>query len=206
MADNNAENNEIRIGSKAHENVVCAQCSKQVLGNQAYAYKDKNNNSVFLCESCRAEAEKALQEETKSPNIAMAIISGVVAATIAGVAWSLFSVLTGYQIGYIAIGVGFLIGWAVIFGSGKKRGPALQLISAAITLITLLVSQYFMVLYYYRKYLLEHKAEFPDYNGEWFFVSPLNPDVLKDMFSPMGLVIWGIGIYFAYSLPKSRNI
>lgn len=206
MVNNNAENHDIKIGSKANENVTCSQCAKQVLGNQAYTYKNKENKSIFLCESCREGVEKALQEETKDPNIAMAIILGAIAAIIAGIVWFFFSILTGYQIGYIAIGVGFLIGWAVILGSGKKRGPVLQMISALMTLVTLFVSEYFMLLYYYRKYLLEHKAEFPDYNGEWFFLSPFSPDLLKDMFSPMGLVIWGIGIYFAYSLPKSRNI
>ena len=73
-------------------------------------------------------------------------------------------------------------------------------------MISGIASQYIIVLYYFRKYLLEHKAEFPGYNGEWFLVSPLNPDVLKAMFSPIGVLIWAVGIYFAYSLPKTRSL
>jgi hypothetical protein len=57
---------------------------------------------------------------------------------------------------------------------------------------------------YYRQYLLENKTEYPDYHGEMFLLSPFDPAVPRDLISPVGLLIWGIGIYFAYSTPKSR--
>jgi hypothetical protein len=200
------ENFQIKIGEKADELVNCGQCQGQFSATQCYTYKGKKGQTVFLCEKCHEVAEKAFKEETQNPNMAMAVVLGGIAALIAGVAWYFFTVLTNYQIGYVAIGVGFIIGHAVIWGAGKKRGLSLQIMSAAITVLTLLVSQYFTVLYYARKYLLEHKTEFPKYDGQWFFISPFNPEVIKSMFSPMGLLIWGIGIYFAYSLPKARSI
>jgi hypothetical protein len=208
MADKGKENEDlqIKIGSKAQELVKCSQCQADVPGAQAYTYKGKKGQTIYLCEKCRDITEKKFKEETENPNLLMAAVVGTVAALVAGVAWSLFSVFTGYQIGYVAIGVGFLIGYAVIWGSGKKRGAPLQLISAGITVVTLLVSQYFLVLYYARKYAIEHAAEIPGYQGQWFFVPLFHPDVLKAMFSPMGLLIWGIGIFFAYSLPKARSI
>ncbi|MBM3250381.1 MAG: hypothetical protein FJZ09_06035 [Candidatus Omnitrophica bacterium] len=208
MAEQGKEKDDfqIKIGAKADESVNCGQCQGQFPAAQRYAYKGKKGQTVYLCEKCHEAAEKAFREETQNPNLAKAAVVGSLAALAAGVAWYLFSVLTGYQIGYVAIGVGFLIGHAVIWGSGKKRGPSLQIISAVITVVTLLVSQYFLVLFYLREYLLEHSAEFPGYNGQWLFVSPFEPDVLKAMFSPIGLIIWGVGIYFAYSLPKARSI
>jgi Ca2+/H+ antiporter len=135
-----------------------------------------------------------------------AFLLGMGAAFIAGILWFAISVVTGYQIGYVAIGVGFLIGYAVLFGSGKKRGMPLQIMSAAMTLVTLFASQYFITLFYIRKYLLENKAQFPDYTGQWFLVNPFSPDIIASMISPIGLLIWAVGIYFAYSLPKSRSI
>jgi len=136
----------------------------------------------------------------------IAILSGLIAAIVAGFAWYAFTTITNYQVGYVAIGVGFIIGYAVRLGSGKKKGFALQMWSAGIALVTLYISQYFVVHHYARKYLLEHKAEFPGYNGEFFLLSPFNPDVLREMFSPIGLIIWAVGIYFAYSLLKPRSI
>jgi hypothetical protein len=208
MADKEAvkDNMEIKIGAKANQIVKCNGCQKEVPAGQYYTYKGKKGESVFLCEACRETTEKAFKAETQNPNMVMAAILGILAAIIAGVAWFLLSVLTGYQIGYVAIGVGFIIGHAVIWGAGKKRGASLQILSAAITIVTLLISQYVIVLYYIHKYLLEHRADYPGYNGQWIFVSPFNPDVLKGMFSPMGILIWAIGIYFAYSLPKARSI
>lgn len=208
MAEENipADNAEIKIGVKASEALHCSQCQKEVTGSQCYTYKGKKGETIYLCDSCREVAEKAFQEETKNPNMVGAIFLGLLAAIIAGIAWFAISVLTGYQIGYAAIGAGFLIGYAVIFGSGKKRGATLQMLSAALTLVTLFLSQYFTSLYYLRKYLLENKAEFPSYGGQWFFVNPFSREILSSMVSPIGLLIWAIGIYFAYSLPKSRAI
>lgn len=207
-ADENipADNTQIKIGAKASESVYCSQCQKEVTGSQCYTYKGKKGEAIFLCDSCREVAEKAFQEETKNPNIAGALFLGALAAIIAGIAWFAITVLTGYQIGYGAIGVGFLIGYAIIFGSGKKRGATLQMMSVALTLVTLFIAQYFISLYYIRKYLLENKAQFPDYDGQWFFVSPFSLEILSTMISPIGLLIWAVGIYFAYSLPKNRII
>lgn len=197
---------EIKIGARANELVQCGQCNKEVTASQAYRCKGKKGAVVFVCEGCKEVLEKAFKAETENPNTPMAILAGLFAAILAGVVWYAFTVLTNYQVGYIAIGVGFLIGFAVRLGSGNKRGFSLQMISAGITLLTLYVSQYFVFHHYARKYLLEHKAEFPDYNGQFFLLSPFNPDILRDMISPIGLIIWAVGIYFAYSLLKPRSI
>jgi hypothetical protein len=201
-----AEKGKLQIGSKVNENVTCSQCQKEVSGNEAYTYQGKDNAHVFLCSSCRQKAETALQAETKNPNMMLALVLGSVAAVVAGIIWYYFVILTGYQVGYIAIGVGFIIGWAVVIGSGQKRGSSLQIMSAVMTFLTLFVAEYFMALHYLRNALLNNKAEYPDYNGEFFFVSPFDADLLSNMISPMGLLIWGIGIYFAYSIPKSRAL
>lgn len=198
----NEDSEKLIIGSKAHANVVCGQCQAEIAGKDAYSYKDNNNNELFLCESCRTDVEKYFKAETKNPNIIMALILGSISGVVAGVIWYYLSILTGYQIGYVAIGVGFIIGWAVVIGSGNKRGMGLQLMSAVITLVTLFVSEYFITLHYILQYMLK----LPGYSGELFFPSPFEPSMLESIISPMGLLIWGIGIYFAYSIPKSRSI
>ena len=81
----NADSKKLQIGSKANINVICGKCQKEVLGKEAYAYKDGKNNEVFLCEPCRNEAEKALKAETQNPNIVLALILGSAAGVVAGV-------------------------------------------------------------------------------------------------------------------------
>jgi len=52
-------------------------------------------------------------------NLPMAILAGVVAALIGAILWAVISAATNYQIGFMAIGVGLLVGVAVLhFGKG----------------------------------------------------------------------------------------
>jgi hypothetical protein len=141
-------NPEIKIGAKVNEAVTCSQCKKQTTADKAYRCKGKKGTAIFICENCKEVMEKAFKAETENPNIAMAVLLGFFAAIVAGIIWYAFSAITNYQVGYVAIGVGFLIGYAVLLGSGKKRGVRLQMLSAGITVVTLLISQYFLILYY----------------------------------------------------------
>src|SRR2546421_9964443 len=46
-------------------------------------------------------------------NLPMGFMAGLVAAAIGAGLWALISIITGFQIGWMAVGVGFLVGWAV---------------------------------------------------------------------------------------------
>jgi Ca2+/H+ antiporter len=120
------------------------------------------------------------------------------------VVWHVVVVVTGYEIGYVAIGVGWLIGLTVHIGSGRKRAAPLQALSAGITLLTLVVANYFTFLHFLRAYLIEQKTE--GYGGQFFFVSPLEPSFLQSLISPIGLLIWAIALYVAFSVPKPRAL
>ena len=55
-------------------------------------------------------------------NNPLAIIGGLIAALVGAAIWAAITVETGYQIGYMAVGVGFLVGFAVrIFGKGTTQ-------------------------------------------------------------------------------------
>jgi hypothetical protein len=110
------------------------------------------------------------------------------------------------RIGYIAIGAGYLVGHAVVLGSGKKRGTRLQLISGLITLISIVGASYFSTLYAINKYLAEELARQGQSSNGIFWISPFNPDFLSDMISPMTLLIWAFGIYIAFRVPQVRKL
>lgn len=50
-------------------------------------------------------------------NLPIAIVSGMGAAIIGAILWAIISVSTGFQIGYMAIGVGYIVGFTI-----KKTG------------------------------------------------------------------------------------
>jgi hypothetical protein len=194
----------IRIGAKATESVTCAECQQSTPPGQYYSYKDQQGQDVFLCSACRDKVEKVLAAENENPNLPLAVIAGLAGALVAGIVWYLIVTISGYEIGYVAIGVGWLIGWAVHLGSGRRRGVPLQLLSAAITLCTLVVASYFTFLHFVRKAMLEEKVE--GYAGEFFLISPFEPTFLQNLVSPIGLLIWAIALYVAFSVTKPRSL
>ena len=79
-------------------------------------------------------------------NLPVGFMAGLAAAGIGAVLWALVTIVTGYQIGWMAVGVGFLVGWAVrVAGKGTHRafgimGALLALGGCAVgNLITVLV-------------------------------------------------------------------
>ena len=204
MSDPSSSSEPIQIGAKATQSVVCAQCQQQVPAGQYYAYKGPKGADIFLCGTCRSQAEQAFQAETQNPNLIGAIVLGTLAGSVAGVVWHFFVVITGYEIGYVAIGVGLVVGWGVHLGSGKKRAPSLQILSAVLTLSTLLIANYFTFLHFLRKQFMHQNVE--GYSGEFFFISPFEPMLWKSMISPMSFVIWAIALYVAFSVSKPRTL
>lgn len=194
----------IQLGSKAGQSVPCARCQQQIPAGQYYSYTDNTRADVFLCSICREQIEQALEAEGTHANLLTATLCGLAAGLVVGAAWHAIVVVTGYEIGYVAIGAGWLIGMAVHVGAGRKRAVPLQALSAGITLLTLLVANYFTFLHALRKYLMAQKMA--GYSGQFFFVSPLEPAFLQHLVSPMGLLIWAIALYVAFSVPKPRSL
>jgi hypothetical protein len=66
--------------------------------------------------------QAAMQRIRNEQNLVMAAVAGAAAALLGGCAWAAITVTTNFQIGWMAVGVGFLVGYAVkIFGKGIDR-------------------------------------------------------------------------------------
>ena len=85
------------------------------------------------------DREKLLAEE----NLPKAVLFGVLACIAGAVAWALISISTGYQMGYMAIGVGFLVGFAMRQGKGIR--PIFGIIGAALALISCVMGDFFSI-------------------------------------------------------------
>jgi hypothetical protein len=58
-----------------------------------------------------ARVATPIMDET--PNLGAAIIGGLLAALVGAIAWAVITVTIKFQIGFMAVGVGFLVAWAV---------------------------------------------------------------------------------------------
>jgi mannitol-specific phosphotransferase system IIBC component len=73
------------------------------------------------------QLEKLKNHLESEENLPLGMIAGVGAALIGAIIWAVVTVVTEYQIGWMAVGLGFLVGYAIRkFGKGvsKKFGIA----------------------------------------------------------------------------------
>ena len=89
---------------------------------------------AFVSEGDLAQAEVLLEELRAEQNMPGAVLAGLIAAGLGAYLWSVITIATGYQIGFMAIGVGVLVGGAVR-GFGKGIEPVFGVIGATLALL-----------------------------------------------------------------------
>jgi hypothetical protein len=128
----------------------------------------------------------------QAQNLPMALLAGLAAAAAGAGLWALVTVVTGYQIGWMAIGVGFLVGLAVRL-AGKGTTSTFQVLGAALALGGCLAGNVLTICI-----VAAGKMEI----SLTQMVFGLTPDFLLDTmsatFSPIDLLFYGLAVYAGY--------
>ncbi len=139
-----------------------------------------------------ARYQQLIDQIESNQNLQMAIIGGMIAAIIGASIWAVVTVLTNFQIGWMAVGVGFLVGYAVRI-AGKGITKIYGYIGAVLALLGCLAGNLFSVCAIISK---QEGIPFLD------ILMRLNPqitfDLLKATFSPIDLLFYAIAIYEGY--------
>lgn len=73
-----------------------------------------------MIDSSIPSVQPAIEQLEDQPNLLMGLIGGAIAMLLGAVVWGAITYFTEYQIGWLAIGIGFLVGIAIKFlGRGK---------------------------------------------------------------------------------------
>ena len=94
----------------------------------------------IFCESCRDSVVASLDGGSGASRLLKALVLGVAAAAVSAVVWYGIVKLTGYELGIIAIAVGFAVGTAVRFGAEQRGGWAYQSIAVVLTYLAIAAS------------------------------------------------------------------
>ena len=136
-----------------------------------------------------------LQQRLESQqNLALGGIGGFVAAVLGAGVWAGITVATGYQIGFMSIGVGFLVGFAVRT-LGKGITSTFGVVGATFSLLGCSLGN-----------LLAVTAMVASEQGVSFLdaVVQLNAGLIQELmiafFNPMDLLFYGIALYYGYKL------
>lgn len=127
-------------------------------------------------------------------NLALGIVAGVLAAMIGAAVWAGVTVATGYQIGWMAIGVGFLAGYAVR-RLGKGVAPTFGVVAAACALFGCIAGNLLSVCGFYA---LQESVPFLQMVGAVFSEPATMLELMKATFSPMDLLFYGLALYTGY--------
>jgi hypothetical protein len=68
------------------------------------------------------------------PNLAAGVVAGLLAGVVGAILWGGFTALTHFRIGYLALGIGVLVGYAIV-RVGQVRTVAVGVTAAVITLV-----------------------------------------------------------------------
>lgn len=140
------------------------------------------------------QVEYALEQLRGEQSLLMGLVAGTAAALVGAGSWAAVTVFSGYQIGWMAVGVGFLVGIAVRT-AGKGIDKAFGVLGAMLALLGCAVGN-----------LLAVVGMVADRNGMKFLdvLSGIGPgnagDLMIASFSPMDLVFYGIAVYEGYKL------
>jgi hypothetical protein len=82
--------------------------------------------------------------EIAEQNTGRTILVGIVAAVVGGAGWALIVLVTGYEVGYVAWGIGLLVGFAMA-RTTDMRSKGLGLVAAGLAVVGLLVGKYLII-------------------------------------------------------------
>jgi len=134
------------------------------------------------------------QQLESEQNLPLAVVAGLAASLAGAAAWAAVTVLAGYQIGFMAIGIGFLVGYAVR-AAGKGISSVYGVIGAVFSLVGCALGN-----------LLAVTALVARSEGLEFFslLSQLTPELIMQLmvttFSPMDVLFYAIALYYGYRL------
>lgn len=139
------------------------------------------------------EAIEAYKQQLRGEqNLALSIVACVATCLIGAVVWCLVSYSTGYQIGYMAIGIGFLVGYANRY-LGKGIDPIYGVLGGAFALISCVLGNYFTIIAF-----AANETNISFFN----MLGMVGPDLaftaLSEAFSPIDLLFYGLAVYEGY--------
>jgi hypothetical protein len=106
---------------------ACATCGRPI---QASYYQVGN---TILCSECREGFVRVVEVGKTGSSFARAFVYGAAAMLVGSVVWYVIRQATGYEIGLVAIGIGILVGKAVMRGSGGFGGKRYQALAIGLT-------------------------------------------------------------------------
>lgn len=101
-------------------------------------------NGQLVCERCRHALEQEFGGEVSAGLYLRAAVLGGGAALLGAIGWLAITFFSGYELGIIAIAIGWLVGKAVSIGTKRRGGPPARAMAVGFSYLAI-ISQYLVV-------------------------------------------------------------
>ena len=154
----------------------------------------ENNEQPQMTPVEQIDVEQQLEQFRTEQNLPLGILAGLGAAVIGAVVWAAITVATEYQIGYMAIAVGFIVGFAMRT-LGKGVDQIYGIIGGVLALFGCVLGNFFSMIGFVAK--SENLGYFDTFSMIDYSIVP---SVMIDAFSPLDILFYGLAIYQGYKI------
>lgn len=133
-----------------------------------------------------------MQQIKDNQNLSLGVLAGAGAAILGAAAWAAVTAISGWQIGFMAIGVGYLVGYAVrMFGNGVDTSFGIA--GATLSLLGCVTGNLLAVCIFIGQ---EQGIEVMDILSQLDFA--IATELIVDTSGPMDLLFYGFAVYYGY--------
>jgi len=136
--------------------------------------------------------DKYIESLRPEQNFNLAVIAGIAATLIGAIAWAVITVATEYQIGFMAVGVGLIVGFT-IREAGKGIDKKFGLLGASLALLGCLLGNFLSMVGFISAYVEMSYFETlisMDYS--------LLPELFAESFNVIDILFYGIALSEGY--------
>jgi len=138
------------------------------------------------------QAAMLMQTLHEEQNLLMGGLTGLFAAVVGAGVWAAVTVASEYQFGVMAVGIGFLVGYAVRF-AGKGIAPVFGAVSAVLSLLGCAVGNLLTVIWVIASAEGVSLMEVATQLNVAIVI-----EILKSTFTGMDVLFYGLAAYFGY--------
>jgi hypothetical protein len=155
------------------------------------------------------ELMRAAEAEQFTPQALLpAVAGGILAAIVGGIVWGLIVILTDYEVGFVAWGIGFLAGFLVVRFAGGRKGVPLQAIGIVASLVGIVLGKYIAYVYFIKEAVREQVSEEAADSIGYFDTDVMSAfrEDFSDVFSGYDLLWAGLAIFTAWRMARPSGI
>ena len=138
------------------------------------------------------EAIRAMEVFREEQNLLVGSLAGLIAAVVGATVWAGVTVATEYQIGWMAVGVGFLVGIAMRV-TGKGIDQIFGVVGAVMSLVGCALGNLFTITYFMAD---SFDLAIMDILSQMTVADVYG--LLKETFQVMDILFYGLALYFGY--------